>query len=290
MNDEKRIPNPTPLANRETEDRTRSQAASRARNRTVMLTPEMTGQVRALLYQNQQEEDVSAPVVGRRDAVNELLPPMDWSRPEHAATSSREEEVEEAEPLVHEPMRAHLSRPERSGTTDRIAREAVLESAEPPRPAGQPTGFSVNPAASSRRVGSASMVRRALGGVPHVPPVVNAKVVGFLVSYDKSEFGEVHMIRSGRWLLTSRPTDHGEYILIEDDTVSPLHAIVRATKEGKIQVLDQLSEYGTGVTKAGATEEQEVAGTMVTVEHGDILRLGERRFVLCTVPQGIAEE
>lgn len=114
--------------------------------------------------------------------------------------------------------------------------------------------------------------------------VPTSKVVGFLISFDKNKFGDVFEIRAGRWLITSRPTDHGEFILIDDETISPLHAIVRATKEGRIQVLDQLSEFGTGVIRYNESTEQEVSGTMVNVDHGDVLRLGDRRFVVVTIP------
>ncbi len=109
-------------------------------------------------------------------------------------------------------------------------------------------------------------------------------LVGFLVSYDGNQFGEMYEIRAGRWMITSRPTDHGDFLLINDQTVSPLHAILRVTQDGKVQVLDQLSEYGTAVIRAGSGTEEEVAGSMVGIGHGDTIRLGNRHFVLCLVP------
>ena len=63
-----------------------------------------------------------------------------------------------------------------------------------------------------------------------------------------------------------------------------LHAIIRATKEGKVEVLDQLSEYGTGITRMGQPAEIEVAGSRMQIQHGDVLRFGERRFVVCLIP------
>ncbi len=111
------------------------------------------------------------------------------------------------------------------------------------------------------------------------------KVMGFLVSFDKEAVGEIYEIRIGRWLITSRPTDHGDYLLVSDETVSPLHAILRATKEGKVQILDQLSEFGTGVTRAGQSEEVEITGSLETINHGDLVRFGQRHFVVCIVPQ-----
>ena len=109
-------------------------------------------------------------------------------------------------------------------------------------------------------------------------------IIGFLISYDKDKNGEVYQIRKGRKLITSRPTDHGEYMLIEDETVSPLHAILRTTKDHKIQIMDQLSEYGTTIIRAGTNEEIEVAGGLETVENGDILRIGEINFSVVLLP------
>ena len=111
------------------------------------------------------------------------------------------------------------------------------------------------------------------------------KIVGFLISFDADQNGDVYEIRSGRWLLTSRPTDHGDYILIQDESISPLHAIIRATGEGRIQVLDQLSEFGTAVVRKGSEDEEDSTGTMVNVDHGDTVRFGKRKFTVCLVPR-----
>jgi hypothetical protein len=111
-----------------------------------------------------------------------------------------------------------------------------------------------------------------------------SKIVGFLISFDSDPNGEVYEIRAGRKLITSRPTDHGEYFLIEHETISPLHAILRTTKDGRLQVLDQLSEHGTGITREGESEEIEVAGGLELIQNGDVLRFGERRFLVSLLP------
>ena len=121
--------------------------------------------------------------------------------------------------------------------------------------------------------------------ITRVPRQVGVgKIVGFLVSYDVDEDGEVYPIRSGRWLITSRRTDHGDYILMEDDTISPLHAILRATSDGRLQLLDQLSEYGTAIRRAGQAGEIEVAGGLESIVGGDVIRLGKRNFTVITIP------
>jgi len=277
MNEEKRAGSEAGRAPKENADDKRNNAASRARNRTVMLTPEMTGQVRALLYQEPEEE---APA--KRDPLTELLPPMDWSRPDTAPAAGAQAEHDD----YNRDFAAADETP-RGGSTGKLdtslVQEAVAAPVPPePRRATSPQ-ISVNPAA--RPAAPAAAPRRAPDPRARAAaPAPTSRIVGFFVSFDKNPHGETFEIRAGRWLITSRPTDHGEFILIEDETISPLHAIVRATKDGKIQVLDQLSEFGTGVLREGESEEMEVSGTMVNVEHGDVLRLGERRFVVCAIP------
>ena len=74
-------------------------------------------------------------------------------------------------------------------------------------------------------------------------------------------------------------------MLIEHESVSPLHAILRTTKDHKIQVMDQLSEHGTAIVRLGTNEEVEVAGGLETVENGDTLRIGEREFFVFLLPK-----
>jgi hypothetical protein len=303
MNEEKRLGGTGSAdvgrGGKEPADDKKNSAASRARNRTVMLTPEMTGHVRALLYQ-EPEEEAPASNAGRRDPLTELLPPMDWSRPDQPPAAA-EAPKNTADDDFNKDFASALNmeqKVEKNSSTSKIDQDVVHEavaaahqSPEPPKRAAAQPAFSVNPNASARPASASGAVTGAFkrpgaefrGRAPAVAP--SSKVVGFFVTFDKEKFGEVFEIRAGRWLVTSRPTDHGEFILIEDETISPLHAIVRATKEGKIQVLDQLSEFGTGVLRVGQSEEQEVSGTMVAVEHGDVLRLGERHFVVCTIPK-----
>jgi len=204
-----------------------SLASSRARNKTVMLTPELTGQVRALLG----GEGGKKP----HDPLADILPPASGSG---SADS------------WHSPG---------AGATEK-----------------NPTGPMQSPATGALPRGGQAIQARA---------AASSKIIGFLVSFDTSEFGEVFEIRVGRWLVSSRGTEHGDSILIADDSISPLHAILRATEDGKVQILDQLSEFGTGVQSAGSVEEKEVTGSMVDVGHGDKVRFGKRHFVVCVVPE-----
>ena len=59
----------------------RAAAASRARNRTVLLTPETIGQVRDALTGGPAEDPAG-------DQVSELLPPLNWDYPEGQGAAS----------------------------------------------------------------------------------------------------------------------------------------------------------------------------------------------------------
>ena len=107
------------------------------------------------------------------------------------------------------------------------------------------------------------------------------KVIGFLVDYDADPNGQVAIIRLGRVIVSSDAVDKGSCFVIDDETVSPMHAILLA-KESSVIVLDQLSEYGTTVERAGG-EKLDLSGDKATLEHGDVLSFGEKKYKVCLV-------
>lgn len=311
------------------EEKKKPSSASRARNRTVMLTPEMTGQVRALLHQAPGESSGQA-----SESLDDFLPPLvDWGstgrgfgaqnglddrhaedtpaggmglgmrRSEESsgqggtATFSRVD-INQAmtqergqEPLVYDPMTT-VAPPARGGFGMQSGGNASGFVRPGTRTQGM-TAVNAQPSVSA----PSSYSEHTSAPTSHRPSAWShgrSKLVGFLMTFDNDSNGEVFEVRAGRWLVTSRPTEHGDFILIDDETVSPLHAILRATKDGKIQVLDQLSEYGTGVLRIGSDDEIEVAGGLENVGHGDTIRFGERYFTVCIAPEpqiiGAAED
>ena len=271
----------------------RNNMASRARNRTVLLTPDTIGQVRAGMPQ----EDAAGLL---QDPMNELMPPVSWDYQQPAATTASpdegyvgvskamEEVRTEGEPATRRSTGKFAAAVGPNSRPASMNQTAVMQSpladrgfnAARPQKGGTATNLRPEPLAPAPRMAEAPQ---------YVPPVKQApksKIVGFLISFDTEPNGEVFEIRAGRFLVTSRPTDHGEFVLINDESISPLHAIIRATAEGKVQILDQLSEFGTGVIRVGSDQEEEVAGTMAVVSHGDTVRFGKRTFVICQVPKG----
>ena len=312
-------------------DETLGTAASRARNKTVMLSPEMTGQVRAML-----QDEPSASGEAAESGLDTFIPPVDeWQGANVGSADAPESEpvAPASAPVVDEGFQRPSSAGMRATSILDADSMAAMESAitgevpvepevdrggfdpmtsvvpsvsfdepvytpppaEPvvedtPQPAVEQasTGFSVNAkAASAPQVSNTPRAPRNAGPAGWHGIVTSgepAKLVGLLVSYDTREEGEMYEIRIGRFLLTSRPTDNGDYLLIDDESVSPLHAIMRASEEGSIQVLDQLSEFGTAVWRVGAKSEEEVSGGLVSVEHGDTIRFGNRHFVVVCIP------
>ncbi|MCC6952646.1 MAG: FHA domain-containing protein [Deltaproteobacteria bacterium] len=267
-------------------DAARGGVASRARNRTVLLTPETIGQVRASLAV--EEEVEPSP-----DPVTDLLPPVStgWDYPDNGAPRVVGREEHDAAPAAAAPaedgaeeVRSGFDRNSRGGFNrpglgqfGRPLRDAPSAPVAAPKGSRTPTSSEKRPPRSSG-FEEERVISRPVRERPR------SKIVGFLITFDTEEHGEVFELRSGRWLITSRPTEHGDYILVDDDSISPMHAVIRATAEGKVQVLDQLSEHGSGVLRVGSEAEEEISGTTVMVGHGDTVRFGGRRFVICLVP------
>lgn len=322
--------------------------SSRARNRTVMLTPEMTGHVRALLYNDEGQADTAqeaSPLIEHRpDPVNDIISSSTgWNRPERpeppmgsgfGGSNLPDFGAANADPSLHGGgfqsggFAPNFETPSGQGGASQGNRGAAFGSPTIQSNIGQAGGFGF-PGTAPFQGSAGAPPARGLAGVqppknevpvggrkeratdryeldPSFSPPASqsqapapqsfehavqpqrrsssGKVIGFLVSFDSDENGECFDIRSGRLLITCRPTDQGDYILINHETISPLHAIIRATKEGKVEVLDQLSEYGTGIIRSGQEDEIEVAGARMVLQHGDVLRFGERRFIVCLVP------
>ena len=213
----------------ESEKESSKDRTTRARNKTVMLTPEITGQVRARLAEEMSRPSSSLTPTDTDDFVplqgigNTLIPGL------------------EAPPSMSRSYQA-----EQPATSTSVGRQA--------NPQGD-----------------------------HVRWIKESRIVGFLVSFDSNENGDVFELRSGRLIVTSESTNSGNCLVIQDSTVSPMHAIVRVTNAGEVQVLDQLSENGTSIRRFGSSEEEELSGEKGTLEHGDVIKFGNRSFHVCMI-------
>lgn len=261
------------------EDRPESGKGSRARNRTVMLTPDITGEVRARLaqdmkltegFQNTSEEEDAfySPVTSRAESESssDSFIPITPSRDENPAR----EELKPTQPRFQH------------------HREILTESM-----------------VSKPQVNSSDMLEGALGiRQDEMPPATRApipsqsaayrirqgiiwsklsRVMGFLVAYDADDNGEFFELRQGRLIITSEPPATGNFLVLDDKSVSPMHAIVRLADFGELQILDQLSEQGTRIIRGDSGEEEILSGEKGTAYHGDTIIFGKKKFSVCLI-------
>ncbi len=109
--------------------------------------------------------------------------------------------------------------------------------------------------------------------------------MGFLVSYDNNKDGEFLPLRVGRLVVTSEPGASGNALFINEKSVSPMHAIIRIAQNGEVQILDQLSEFGTKIKRLHDNREEQLSGDKGDLGNGDMVWFGERSFIVCLVAQ-----
>jgi hypothetical protein len=293
--------------------------APRARNRTVVLTPEMTGQVRARLNvsdepedknfidsaklgqhleQRIKQQDIPAPQSSSSQSIasqsntfnsgfnvpqdtygnknirseeNTFQPPP---RPQNTTNNNSfrsnygessqfipPSQVTQSRPSVNEPPKVpfyqHLNQP--------VAESTILD--EPIAKVAPPKSTFYQPIAESTRKQQELLL----------------SLVGFLVSFDQNPYGEAFELREGRTIVSCDvPSGGGTVLLLNDPSISSMHAVIRATKDGNVVLLDQLSDSGTYVT-TGNDQELKLNGEMAPLKHGDTVRFGDRTFSFCSI-------
>jgi hypothetical protein len=114
-----------------------------------------------------------------------------------------------------------------------------------------------------------------------------SQVVGFLVSYDIDPLGNYFELRHGRLVVTCEGDMPGNYISLDDPSVSHGHAVLRFVEGEPPQIFDQLSENGTivfrGKSSGMAGEQVVLCGEKSILYDGDTIAFGERKFHLCLV-------
>lgn len=270
---------------KDSESTDRVGVASRARNRTVMLTPDVAGNIRARLMETDnasvnKDFGFISPL-NRGGSGSENLRDSTRMIKRDDLAFKEESPKEKAEEKPTSKFSTMDYQKERVAQVVQEKEEDFVETKDFPVERTQERVFEaprqqVEPPRESRA--------EEFPTVKQVAKTEKKKLIGFFVSFQEDQNGEIVELRVGRWLITSRPSDQGECIVIDHETVSPLHAILRVSDKGAIQVLDQLSEFGTSVTREGSEEEEEIAGSMASISHGDKVRFGERTYVVCLVP------
>ena len=222
-----------------------AETASRARNRTVMLTPEMTSQVRSRFQQEHHD-------AGHQPPAPPARPAQGFESPRYGGNNGGFESPRNA---------GYQSQPRAQESYDAGTARAANQGALP----------APGPATSNAS--------------EFVSWTKESPVIGFLVSYDVNPNGSVFELRSGRLIVTNVPSPGENSLVLKDTSVSSMHAIIRVAASGQIQVLDQLSEFGTKIKRADSGDEDTLSGEKSTVEHGDVLSFGSRNFHVCVVPR-----
>ncbi|MCB0318557.1 MAG: FHA domain-containing protein [Bdellovibrionales bacterium] len=265
--------------------------APRARNRTVMLSSDIAGEMRARLSEDfsEQEEDSFAEQVELPEV--DLEEDNGFSEPVNLKGQNFYQPVVKPEEQAH----SHMA----SIDDERRLRNFTAN----PNP-----GFTkVDPVAhvqpfadtvsNQGHVDPSILKRNAVSQIlphHHSADVVNnskdsvswlkqSPLLGFLVSYDTDPNGVAFELRSGRLIVTSEVTSGGNYLLICDESVSPMHAILKAGENGEVQVLDQLSENGTEISLHQTGEQLALSGDKGIASHGDTISFGNRTFHVCLV-------
>jgi hypothetical protein len=273
----------------------------RARNKTVMLSPELAGQVRAKMASELAKNKPAVAVENQgglhrptiKSPVQETSAAQrsgSVSRPE-APTSIRRSSTPSSTSVITPPVaRPRDAEPVKPYQQEVVYRDEPVRMQEPESPEPVVSGYDLQMEEVSGEHLKAESVKTDPASLK-VTYTKKTKVIGFLVSYDNDVEGEFVVLRVGRLMVTSDAgssaqdgsTGQWNVLVIPDDTVSGMHAIMKV-QVGELHVLDQLSEHGTRIVKAGTTEVEELSQARGVAAHGDKIQFGKRTFVVCMVP------
>jgi FHA domain len=305
----------------------------RARNRTVVLSPDITGHVRAKLASDNIELDDGSGFVRMTKNQSKLQLPENPTIPdqynnEHNYNPSAEEfpledsvgssfeqtfeNIESEQPSKLNDINNDLSNDapriepspvllptsnEHSSTRNPLNQLSSFKSGS--RPFEYPdlkstlntSGFANGEDKLAKAFSYVASQAATSNNVTQVVRLSNPKqiiaetslLVGFLVSYDKLPSGEAYELREGRNIVSrDLPPNGGKVIILEDENVSSMHAILKVDEDGSVTVLDQLSESGTFINRTDGSEIK-LEGDRARLQHGDILKFGCRSFKVCLI-------
>ena len=220
--------------------------------------------------QNEEEEEIPSHLTRQRmeEAEREITSTSEW----HPKTEAREEPTPEAYAMPERSIADHYSKPEHSIAEQSYEPRAAIRAEQGGRTAPQ-REFSQRDTYQEEVNSEEDRIVWSKEGA----------LVGFLISYDKNENGSFYELRTGRLIVTSEFTGTGNFLYLNDQTVSPMHAILRCSKGSPIQVLDQLSECGTKIVAKEDKSTKELAGDKGSLKQGDTVFFGERSFKVCLV-------
>lgn len=278
--------------------------APRARNHTVMLTPELTQEVRARIQAQVDDAKRHATLPA---PSSKILDQSDWQKLEEVSEKSQQLSTQtggmtipgqqpirplDLEPGAHSPLfdgsRPRGSAPARRDTLPLAGIPSpITHQPEPQQHQPQPL-LDLDPQPQLNTPKPPVAYQEGVSGMDgSIHWARKTPIVGFLVSFDKDHDGEVLFLRSGRLVVTSEvnvPLSSTNALVLGDPKVSLNHAVLRISATGEIQLLDQLSEFGTHIKRIGEEQAMVLSGDKCSIEHGDLVTFGERTFQVCLLP------
>ncbi|MCB0345647.1 MAG: FHA domain-containing protein [Bdellovibrionales bacterium] len=230
-------------------------------------------------------EDAAAnePAQQAKDAATKPEPREEKPR---AAKARVEEDVEPAkpEPAKSEPVKAATSKSESvKAAPPKAAPEPVAE----PEPEPEIQQEEVLPRQKRKRKPRKEpelMSNKKRNSVEmNSKPALNEDggLLGWLVHYDEDGDGEAIEIRTGRFFICNEQLKDTD-LVIDDDSLSTPHCVVKASFGEGLIVQDLLSEAGTFIKRAEEDNFLQYEEA-VPVEHGDWVRLGNYEMLVCLV-------
>lgn len=268
---------------------TKEKKAPRARNRTVMLNAEETKSVRSKLQkdlkQKEQDDGFLSPkkLAQQAKQIEESFSESDVfiSDDEQTAEYQNDVELEREVPLRNDFQNEEDSefvKPNRMSRQIPEPDKIVLE---------EPAEFEeANDIIETARKEPPVMAKESnLNEKLSVVYSNQTALIGFLILMEEGSdnYSKYIELNKGRLIVTSISPKGGDFILIDDESVSPMHAVLRISDKNSIQILDQLSEQGTKIVKSTSGEVQELLGDKSTLEHGDIVSFGDFSLKVCLI-------
>lgn len=291
-------------------------STSRARNRTVMLTPEMTGHMRSKMmdavpngkgsdWEDSPQETFGGRLIGHDARAED--DGADWTRPIEPATFSDDDNGGDDDATEHQGMSWTPSAAGATGEGEVYSNgyHSDAHSSEIDDDVDDNAPFiPTNNGHQAPRTAPAASRRHSSHENPTNPPLTmeqgsahekmswkqTTPLAGFLVTFDNDSNGSYLPLRTGRIIVTSEVDGSGNVLLIPHESVSPMHAIMRVGSGSSVQVLDQLSESGTKIIRAADGGEELLSGEKASLYHGDIVFFGERKFYVCLIHQSDEEK
>ncbi len=107
--------------------------------------------------------------------------------------------------------------------------------------------------------------------------IEESMLCGFLVSFDKNPNGDFYELRSGKLIVTNIPTKGLNTLVILDESVSSMHAMLKIS-ESELTVFDQFSKNGTKIRHAKDNLIKNLSGECEKIFDKDIITFGTVSF------------